>query len=138
MNRMAGQIGQVDIVINSLNEVLGDVTVPKNVKIKIENILDMLEIAKVHTLGLQSKESSRMRVSEANSLTSHGFPSMLKNTPRALVRGRVFDTLKENRELPIKINKALNELGEIANDINLHAYIRAQIWNIISALEKPE
>ena len=87
MNRMAEQIGQVDIVINSLNEVLEDVTVPKNVKIKIENI---------------------------------------------------FDTLKENRELPIKINKALNELGEIANDVNLHAYTRAQIWNVISALEKPE
>ena len=42
------------------------------------NDADMSEIAKVHTLGLKSKASQR-------------FPSMLKNTPRALARGRVFD-----------------------------------------------
>ena len=57
------------------------------------NKFDVSEIAKAHTLGLKSKASRRMRVSEANSLTSHGFPSMLKNTPRALARGRVFDIL---------------------------------------------
>ena len=85
MNRMAEQISEVDIVINSLNEILGDTTVPRNVRIKIENILG---------------------------------------------------TLRENGELPIKINKALNELDEIASDVNLQSYTRTQIWNLISVLEK--
>ena len=125
MNRMAEQIVQVDIVINSLNEVLDDVTVPKNVKIKIENILDMLENSDCAHSSLQRGVSNR------------NFRHAQKHAPH-FSAGSVFDTLKENRELPIKINKALNELGEIANDVNLHAYTRAQIWNVISALEKPE
>ena len=45
-------------------------------------------------------------------------------------------TLKEDTELSIKINKALNELDELASDVNLQAYTRTQIWNIMSALEK--
>ena len=45
-------------------------------------------------------------------------------------------TLKENTELSINVNKALNQLDELANDVNLQAYTRTQIWNIISALEK--
>lgn len=44
--------------------------------------------------------------------------------------------LKESVEVPIKISKALNDLDEIADDINLQAYARTQIWNIVSALEK--
>jgi len=45
-------------------------------------------------------------------------------------------TLKANTELSIKINKALNELDEIANDVNLQSYTRTQIWNTMSVLEK--
>ena len=45
-------------------------------------------------------------------------------------------SLKTETELSIKINKALNELGEIANDINLQSYTRTQIYNVISILEK--
>ena len=45
-------------------------------------------------------------------------------------------TLKENTEVSIKINKTLNELGEIVNDVNLQSYTRTQIWNVMSALEK--
>ena len=45
-------------------------------------------------------------------------------------------TLKEDTELPIKVNKALNELDQIANDVNLQSYTRTQIWNIMSMLEK--
>ena len=44
--------------------------------------------------------------------------------------------LQENTEVSIKINKALNELDEISDDPNLEPYIRTQIWNIVSALEK--
>lgn len=84
--KMVEQISEVDVVINSLNEVHADITVPKNVRVKIESIIS---------------------------------------------------TLRENSvELSIKINKALNELDEIANDVNLQAYTRTQIWNVMSLLEK--
>ena len=46
------------------------------------------------------------------------------------------NTLKANTETSIKVNKALNELSEIANDINLQSYTRTQIWNAITLLEK--
>ncbi|MBI2541300.1 UPF0147 family protein [Candidatus Woesearchaeota archaeon] len=45
-------------------------------------------------------------------------------------------TLKEEVELSIKVNKTLNELDEISNDVNLQPYTRTQIWNAISLLEK--
>ena len=48
----------------------------------------------------------------------------------------ILSTLKENIELSIKVNKALNELDSIASDVNLQSYTRTQIWNIMSTLEK--
>ena len=48
----------------------------------------------------------------------------------------IANTLKEDTELSIKVNKALNHLDEIANDVNLQSYTRTQIWNIMSMLEK--
>ena len=83
--KMAEQISEIDAVINSLNEIQEDTTVPRNVRAKIEAVIN---------------------------------------------------TLKEDTALPIKVNKALNGLDELANDINLQAYTRTQIWNIMSVLEK--
>jgi len=74
-----------DETIEKLEELEKDVNIPKNIKIKIEGIIDIL---------------------------------------------------KEDTELSIKINKALNELDEISNDSNLEPYTRTQIWNIVSILEK--
>ena len=68
-----------------LNELKGDSTIPKNVKLKIEKVIGIL---------------------------------------------------KKNSEVTIKVSKALNELEEVADDVNLESYTRAQIWNVISALEK--
>ena len=48
----------------------------------------------------------------------------------------IIKALKEEVELSIKINKALNELDELASDVNLQSYTRTQIWNIMSVLEK--
>ena len=48
----------------------------------------------------------------------------------------IISTLKEGTELSIKVSKALNGLDEIAGDINLQAYTRTQIWNVMSVLEK--
>ena len=76
---------EIDSIIETLGELEEDTTVPRNVKLKIQD--------------------------------------MIKN-------------LKEDTEAPIKISKALSELDEIADDINLQAYARTQIWNVVSALEK--
>jgi uncharacterized protein (UPF0147 family) len=48
---------------------------------------------------------------------------------------RVMQILQEKEELSIRINKALNELDEVADDANLQPYTRTQIWNIVSLLE---
>lgn len=76
---------EIDSVVETLTELEEDVTVPKNVRLKIQEII--------------------------------------KN-------------LKEGTELSIKISKALNDLDEIADDVNLQSYTRTQIWNVVSALEK--
>ena len=83
--KMAEQISELGTVINSLNEIQEDITVPRNVRTQIQNIIN---------------------------------------------------TLKEDTELSIKVNKALNELDEISGDVNLQAYTRTQIWNVMSVLEK--
>lgn len=69
----------------TLSELNGDNSVPRNVKLKIQNIIK---------------------------------------------------TLEANTELSIKINKVLDELDEIADDVNLQPYTRTQIWNVVSNLEK--
>ena len=43
--------------------------------------------------------------------------------------------LKSNSDVPVVVNKLLNELEEISNDINLQPFVRTQIWNITSMLE---
>jgi len=48
----------------------------------------------------------------------------------------IIKTLNENTELPIKVNKALNELDGIASDVNIQSYTRTQMWNVMSVLEK--
>lgn len=82
---MTQQITEVETIVLSLNEIQEDATVPRNVRSRIQNIINHL---------------------------------------------------KAEIELPIKLNKALNDLGEIANDVNLQSYTRTQIWNIMSVLEK--
>ncbi len=49
---------------------------------------------------------------------------------------RTLTALNGNGEMSMKIDKALQELDEAADDINLQAYTRTQIWNIVSMLEK--
>ncbi len=44
--------------------------------------------------------------------------------------------LENSSERSIKIDKALQELEEITDDGNLQPYVRTQLWNIASMLEK--
>jgi uncharacterized protein (UPF0147 family) len=48
----------------------------------------------------------------------------------------IIKNLSEDTEITIKISKALNDLDEIADDVNLQPYTRTQIWNVVSVLEK--
>lgn len=55
------------------------------------------------------------------------------------VKERVEKTLmilKEKGELAIKVNKALHELEEVADDINLQPYTRTKLLGVVSALER--
>ena len=72
-------------LIESLNELAEDTTVPRNVKERIKNAANALE---------------------------------------------------ESIDLKLRVNKALHELDEVADDPNLQAFTRTQIWNIVSVLEK--
>ncbi|MBI3033778.1 UPF0147 family protein [Candidatus Woesearchaeota archaeon] len=49
---------------------------------------------------------------------------------------KTIEALKSGGEVSMNIDKALQELDEIAEDINLQPYARTQIWNIVSMLEK--
>ena len=54
------------------------------------------------------------------------------------VKARIENAMKalqEDKEISIKINKALDELDEIGDDANMEPYTRSQIWNLVSALE---
>ena len=49
---------------------------------------------------------------------------------------KTIEALQGNGEVSMNVDKALQELDEIADDINVQTYTRAQIWNIVSMLEK--
>jgi len=72
-------------IISNLSELQADQTIPKNIKLRLQEVIDIL---------------------------------------------------KGKSEASIRVNKAFNILEEIADDSNLQSYIRTQIWNIISMLEK--
>ena len=76
---------EIGNVVETLSELKDDITVPKNVRLKVEKVMKLLN---------------------------------------------------EETEIDIKVSKALNELEEIADDVNLQSYTRAQVWSVISTLEK--
>ncbi len=47
----------------------------------------------------------------------------------------IIESLKDGKELSMKINRALNELDEISDNNNIQPYTRTQIWNVVSLLE---
>ena len=48
----------------------------------------------------------------------------------------IVESLKDTSDISIKINKALSDLEDIAEDSNMQSFTRTQIWNVISLLEK--
>ena len=43
--------------------------------------------------------------------------------------------LEEDKEISMKVDKAIHILDELSEDSNLPSYIRTQLWNILSLLE---
>lgn len=62
------------------------------------------------------------------------------NTVPKNVKAKIESAIKilgdESAELSVRVNKALNEFEEIADDANMQTYTRTQVWNIVSLLEK--
>ena len=48
----------------------------------------------------------------------------------------IVETLKEESEPSLKVNQCLHILDEVSEDLNIQPFIRTQIWNISSMLEK--
>lgn len=71
-------------VMDALNEMVGDNTVPKNIKTKIDTIIKLLSC---------------------------------------------------ETEIPIKVSRALHEMEEISEDVNIQPYTRTQLFNVVSLLE---
>ena len=76
---------RVQSIIESVQEIASDNTVPRNVKEKLNLIVKVLQ--------------------------------------------------NEAEDILLRKDKALSELDEIAEDTNLQAYTRTQIWTIVSVLE---
>lgn len=54
------------------------------------------------------------------------------------VKEKISGTIKllgEKTDLSIKLNKALQSLEDLTDDINMEAFTRSQIFNIVSMLE---
>ncbi len=49
--------------------------------------------------------------------------------------GSAIQVLNEETDLSIKISRALHTLEELTDDINIEAFTRSQIFNIVSMLE---
>jgi len=80
---------------------------------------------------MESNEQIESIIDVLNELSEDGsVPRNVKETVNSTIKA-----LKEDKEISIKINKALHELDEIADDPNLQQYTRTQIWNVVSLLE---
>ncbi|MBI5072413.1 UPF0147 family protein [Candidatus Woesearchaeota archaeon] len=82
---MTMQDQRIQSIIESMQEIANDSTVPRNVKEKLQLIVKVLQ--------------------------------------------------NEAEDILLRKDKALSELDEIAEDTNLQAYTRTQIWNMVSVLE---
>lgn len=48
----------------------------------------------------------------------------------------VVDILKDEKEMSLKVNKALHILEDVSSDMNMDSYTRTQLLNAVSLLEK--
>ena len=48
---------------------------------------------------------------------------------------QILSILNEDKDISLRINKAMQNLDDISEDISLPSYTRTQIWNIVRMLE---
>ncbi|MBU0979985.1 MAG: UPF0147 family protein [Nanoarchaeota archaeon] len=46
------------------------------------------------------------------------------------------EEMKTEEEMSVRVNKALNALEDVTEDMNIQPYTRSQLWNVVSMLEK--
>ncbi len=64
---------------------------------------------------------------------------MQDNTMPRNVRDKISNIahiLSSNEDVNISKDRAISELDDISNDVNLKSYTRTQIWSVVSMLEK--
>jgi len=54
---------------------------------------------------------------------------------RAKIKSAFSALDQEGKSVPVKINASIQELDECSDDPNVPAYVRTQIWDIVSRLE---
>lgn len=47
----------------------------------------------------------------------------------------ILEELKDEKNVPVKIDSALQKIEDLSLDPNLSPYVRTQIWNLTSLLE---
>jgi len=57
---------------------------------------------------------------------------------KIMIQNISIDLKEEEKEIDVRINRALQDLDEISEDNNIPDYIRTQIWSIVSLLESIE
>ncbi len=86
----------------------------------------MIEVITMEDMRIQSIIESMQEIA-----TDSTVPRNVKEKLNLIVK-----TLQnESEDVLLRKDKALSELDEIAEDTNLQAYTRTQIWNLVSVLE---
>lgn len=67
-------------------------------------------------------------------LTSIEQDNSVPRNIRAKIRNAI-NILSESKDISLKIDKSLDELGEVADDPTVPSYTRMQIWSVVSMLE---
>jgi len=47
----------------------------------------------------------------------------------------VISILNQAEDLSVRLNRALHELDDVADDANIEPFTRTQVWNLVSMLE---
>ena len=68
-------------------------------------------------------------------LSQIGEDSTVPRNVRSKIKNALVALNTGDRSLPIKINASIQELDECSDDPNIPAYVRTQIWDVVSRLE---
>lgn len=76
---------KLQVIVEDLSSIEKDISIPKNVRMKIKTAIDLLSV--------------------------------------------------QDKNLNLRIDKSIQELGDLADDPNVPSYTKMQIWSVVSQLE---